>query len=278
MKKALILLLSVLLLLSFTGCSTVTDVAEGVLDKLPIDLDALKEDAQDAANAVVDDPLVAGTPQNAGKPSATVDAPDTAQDADTEAAVDTDAAMETETVTEAETPEQVLSSLYTHLWVMNECIQETYGASFSRDVAYGRVYTSMDAMMNGEAPIDVLPRDSITEVTDGIDATLYEVSNFSTNADVRNYLCGYMTPDLVDLLFYDNFQEFNGKLYMVYGSQGYGAVYYDIDSAWIMDIGEEYCTVVVDMYYFDEYGGTVDLLFQKIDGRWYLIQYQEIYE
>lgn len=179
---------------------------------------------------------------------------------------------------EPATPEEVLSELYTHMWLLNECMQETYGTSAYRETAYGRVYTSQEAMMSGEPPIDIVPRNEIVEVTDPIDATLYEVIEFRTNAEIRANLEKYIMPDLVDLLFYDNFEEFNGKLYIVYGSQGYGAVYYDIDSAWIMDLGEEYCTVVADLYYFDELSGEVEMVFQKINGAWYLAEYQEIYD
>ena len=173
---------------------------------------------------------------------------------------------------ETESADDLLSVLSTHMWLLNECMLETYGANLNRDVAYARVYTSQDAMMNGEAPLDVVPRSTITEITDATDATLYEVTNFSTNAEVRAYLEEYFTPALVSSLFFEEFQEFDGKLYMVYGSRGYGESLYDLDSAYIAEADEDRCTVAVNMYYFEELMGEMHLMFEKIDGRWYMTE------
>ena len=116
---------------------------------------------------------------------------------------------------------------------MNQCYAETCGAELDLDHPYSRVYTSAQAMLDGEAPIDVVPQETVdrSNPTDLTDATLYEILNFKTNAEARAYLEQYMTPEMADALFPNEFCEMNGKLYMVYGSRGYGMHRLDPDSA-----------------------------------------------
>ena len=238
MKKISAVLLAVLMLFCCTGCS-VTDYV----------FDAATESETVAAEPEFTDDYT----ENSGSTEAVVPA----EPAETE---------------ETETADDLLSALSTHMWLLNECMLETYGAELNRDVAYARVYTSQDAMMNGEAPIDIVPRSTVTEITDATDATLYEVTNFSTNAEVRAYLEEYFTPALVSSLFFEEFQEFDGKLYMVYGSRGYGESLYDLDSAYIVEADDDHCIVAVNMYYFEELMGEMHLTFEKTDGRWYMTE------
>ena len=74
-----------------------------------------------------------------------------------------------------ESPEQLLSVFAEHIELLNDCFSETCGAVLNQDVCYRRVYTSSDAMLNGDAPIDVAPRDSVTDITAPTDAALYLV-------------------------------------------------------------------------------------------------------
>lgn len=173
------------------------------------------------------------------------------------------------------TPEEFLDTVYWHLYWFNECCIENYGAAVDYNQVYARVYSSQEAMMNGEAPIDIVPRSSLTTVTDPINANLYPIENYTSNAQIRSTLETYITSDLVSLLFNNPFQEFEGKLYFVEGSRGMGTVFYDVNSASVMELGEEYCTVFMDKYYFDQPDGEVMVKFQKLGGNWYIAEYQD---
>lgn len=173
------------------------------------------------------------------------------------------------------TEDAFLDMVYWHLYWFNECSIENYGAAADYSQTYARVYSSQEAMMNGEAPLDIVLRSNLTTVTDPIDANLYLIENFTSNAQIRSTLETYITPDLVNLLFDNPFQEFNGKLYFVEGSRGMGTEYYDVNNASVMELGEEYCTVFMDKFYFDQPDGEVMVRFQKIGGNWYIVEYQD---
>ena len=136
---------------------------------------------------------------------------------------------------------------------MNQCYAETCGAELDLDHPYSRVYTSAQAMLDGEAPIDVVPQETVDR-SNPTDATLYEILNFKTNAEARAYLEQYMTPEMADALFPNEFCEMNGKLYMVYGSRGYGMHRLDHDSAALTASGENPSTVRLEKAVSEEMG------------------------
>lgn len=168
-----------------------------------------------------------------------------------------------------QSPEALLSELLFHLDLINRCYAETCGAELG-DTPYSRVYTSAQAMIDGEAPVDVVLQSTIdrSNPTDPTDATLYEILNFKTNAEARAYLEQYMAPDVVEALFPNEFLEMNGKLYMVYGSRGYGEQHLDLDSAALSDRTGAACTVTLDSYWFEESGSPCTVMFEKRDGCW----------
>ncbi len=165
-------------------------------------------------------------------------------------------------------PDELLDTLRVHLDLINQCYAETCGAELG-DTPYSRVYTSAQAMLDGEAPIDVVEQSTIdrSNPTDPTDATLYEILNFKTNAEALAYLEQYMAPDVAEALFPNEFLEMNGKLYMVYGSRGYGADKLDLDSAAISVSGDT-CTVTLDLYRFEEKVGTCTVSFEKQGENW----------
>lgn len=167
-------------------------------------------------------------------------------------------------------PEALLDALRFHLDLLNQCYAETCGAELDLDHPYSRVYTSAQAMLDGEAPIDVVPQETVdhSNPTDPTDATLYEILNFKTNAEARAYLEQYMTPEMADALFPNAFCEMNGKLYMVYGSRGYGMHRLDPDSAALTASGETACTVTLDSYWFEEKGEPCTVSFEKQGDVW----------
>lgn len=167
-------------------------------------------------------------------------------------------------------PDALLDTLRFHIDLIDQCYQETCGAELDRDTPYSRVYTSADAMIAGEAPIDVVPQSTVdrSSPTDPTDATLYEILNFKTNAEVRAYLEQYMTPDVADGLFPNEFCEMNGRLYMVYGSRGYGMHRLDASSAAITAAGDAACTVTVDSYWFEQKGEPCTVSFENAGDGW----------
>ncbi|MCI5651202.1 MAG: IseA DL-endopeptidase inhibitor family protein [Ruminococcus bromii] len=167
-------------------------------------------------------------------------------------------------------PAALLEELKFHLDLLNKCYAETCGAVLDLDTSYSRVYTSSQAMIDGEAPIDVVLRHTSNRrtLTDPTDATLYEITNFKTNAEALEYLKQYMTPEIAETLFPNEFLEFDGKLYMVYGSRGYGEYQLDLDSAEISEITDTACTVTLDSLWFETSGGLCTVTFEKQDGRW----------
>ena len=165
-------------------------------------------------------------------------------------------------------PEELLATLRFHLDLINQCYAETCGAELG-STEYSRVYTSEEAMMAGEAPIEIVERSSIdgSNLTDPTDAVLYEILNFKTNAEALAYLEQYMAPDVAQALFPNEFLEMDGKLYMVYGGRGYGAEQLDLDSASISVSGDT-CTVTLDFCLFDEKVSTATVSFEKQGEAW----------
>lgn len=165
-------------------------------------------------------------------------------------------------------PEELLAALRFHLDLINQCYAETCGAELG-STEYSRVYTSEEAMMAGEAPIEIVERSTIdgSNLTDLTDSVLYEILNFKTNAEALAYLEQYMVPDVAQALFPNEFLEMDGKLYMVYGGRGYGAEQLDLNSAAISVSGDT-CSVTLDLCLFEEKSGTCTVSFAKQGENW----------
>ena len=164
-------------------------------------------------------------------------------------------------------PEELLSTLQFHLDLINQCYAETCGAVLG-STEYSRIYTSAEAMMAGEGPISIVERSTLngSNLTDPTASVLYEIQNFRTNAEALSYLEQYMTPEIAKKLFCEFF-EVDGKLYMVYGSRGYGAIQLDLDTASISISGDT-CAVTLDQCLFDEKISTCTVSFKKQGESW----------
>ena len=171
--------------------------------------------------------------------------------------------------------EELLAELKYSIELLDLCFDETCGAELNREVAYSRVYSSMDAMINGEELQDVIRQDEITEETDAASMVLYEITNYKTNDEVRADLGNYFTEQVVNDVFPDEFIEFNGKLYMGYGGRGYGMHDYDLDSAVIVELSENTCQIDVDYLMMDEPSGTASIYFEKTGDQWLITGFQE---
>lgn len=157
---------------------------------------------------------------------------------------------------------------------LNSCLDEIFVTSPDFGTRYTAAYASEEAYDNGNGtPAILFLREDYEKVAKEyfIDPTLsdyYPVSGYTTNAEVRENLEKYMSKDLVDKVFHDDFMEFEGKLYLVRGSKGYGAYSLDMNSLkYDKEIdGKQYATV--DMLYFSEYDKTLNLELEKQGDNW----------
>ena len=118
---------------------------------------------------------------------------------------------------------------------LNQCELELFGAEVDVDTTYYGVYESEEAYDNGEGTVAklYLPGEEEQVASYFEDPTMssyYKVSNFQTNAEVRDSLRNYLSDAVIDEVFHDDFLEYEGALYLRRGSRGYGAVTIDLDS------------------------------------------------
>ena len=101
-------------------------------------------------------------------------------------------------------------------------------------------------------------------------SSYYKVSNFQTNAEVRDSLWNHLSDAVIDEVFHDDFLEYEGALYLRRGSRGYGAVTIDLDSLKFVEQKNDRYYVTVDYLLFEEYDETMLLEFENRDGHWIL--------
>ena len=160
---------------------------------------------------------------------------------------------------------------------LNDCELEMFLADVDFDNMYYGAYESEEAYANGEGTVAVLyqegEEDQVADYfLDPTVSSYYPVKNFTTNAEVRENLQQYLSDDVIDEKFHDDFLEYDGTLYLRRGSRGYGAVTLDMDSLAFLEEKDGTYYVNVDYLIFDEYDYTATLAFQKIDGNWILTE------
>ena len=171
--------------------------------------------------------------------------------------------------------EKLLDQLRYSIELLDLCFDETCGAQMNTETAYSRVYSSMDAMLEGEEMLDIIPQNELEEETDAAALVLYEITNYKTNDEVRKDLLNYFTESVVNDVFPAEFIEFKGKLYMGYGGRGYGMHDYDLDSAEIIELTENTCRIDVDYLMHGQPEGTASIYFENVDGNWLISAFQE---
>lgn len=99
---------------------------------------------------------------------------------------------------------------------------------------------------------------------DPADAAYYEVTNFKTESDIRDYLNQFMLPEVYEDYLVQNFEEIDSTLYLVRGGRGYGAA----ACGQILSIvpGSDSIEVTVESLLFDEAYGAFILTVQDVDG------------
>ncbi len=175
--------------------------------------------------------------------------------------------------------EKFINEIKPNIECLQSCVQEIFGADISFDKrSYLSAYESEEAYDDGrgERVVLFLPEEEEKYAKDYyIDPTysdFYVVNNFKTNDEVRENLRKYMSDEIIDNYFRDDFFEYDGMLYLVRGARGYGAI--DVDCESVKYVGEkdgkQY--VSVDILYFDEYDYTETVEFSRIDDRWIITE------
>lgn len=156
---------------------------------------------------------------------------------------------------------------------LDSCVQEVFGAQADMDTVYLAAYESESAYAGGTGNIALLFKQGEEGKYTGyyIDpayTSYYPVTNFKTNAEVADYLKKYLSQDIIDQWFSNDFLEYEGTLYLVRGARGYGAMTCDLGSLQYLEEkdGKQYVTVKFNQ--FDAFDHTEKLQFTKVNGSW----------
>ena len=136
---------------------------------------------------------------------------------------------------------ELLAAVKESVWWLNECAQETFGVEIDESGWFS----------DGEP----LFRDCIP------------VTNFSSVEDVRAEASHYVAAEYLAGLE-DNVEMIDGRLCLVRGARGYGAIGYDLDSLTLVENQGDTCIAACDRYYFDMYDCRAELRLERIDGDW----------
>lgn len=173
-----------------------------------------------------------------------------------------------------------LDELLPLLELLNSFYAETYGAEVNWSESFYRVYENEDAAYNGDAPIAIKPGypSSWEDSYDPVMLSLYEVSNFSSLSEWKEYLLQHMSPELVEGLTDDvtrsgAFFAYNGTLYLVRGARGYGSQWLNLDTARLIYNKGNKCSVGVDCFIFDFFECTYQVDFVWVQGKWVIENY-----
>ncbi|MBM6829829.1 hypothetical protein H9X85_08845 [Anaerotignum lactatifermentans] len=170
-----------------------------------------------------------------------------------------------------------LEEIAPNILCLDSCELEMFGADVDFEEEYFCVYESEQSYDNGWGPVAKLYQEgeeaTVSEYfPDPVMSSYYPVRNFQTNEEVRAHLEEFLSPEITEEKFHDDFLEYDGKLYLVRGARGYGAITCDKESvAFLEKQGDSYYATM-DYLYFGDYDYTVKLEFQKKDGKWMLMQ------
>lgn len=175
---------------------------------------------------------------------------------------------------EAFSKEKFLEDITPNVVCLNSCVQEMFGAEVDFDEdRYLAAYESGSAYADGMGDIALLfkPGEESKYKDYFIDPTCsdyYPVKNFKTNAEVRDYLRKYLSDEVIDKWFSNDFLEYEGQLYLRRGSRGYGAMTCDLESLKYVEEKDDKQYVTVDFKLFDKFDHTETLEFSKANDVW----------
>lgn len=172
--------------------------------------------------------------------------------------------------------EEFLNEIKPNIECLKSCEEEMFGADVDFDTSYFSAFADEDSYDggSGERVLLFAPEDEQKYAEQYyIDPTysdFYPVSNFKTNDDVRAHLSQYLSEELVDKYFHDDFLEYEGTLYLRRGARGYGAITIDMESVKYLEErdGKQYASI--DFLYFNDYDYTAELEFIKNGDGWIL--------
>lgn len=169
--------------------------------------------------------------------------------------------------------EKFLEDIAPNVIYLDSCVQEMFCAEVDFDDSYLAAYESKSAYADGIGNIALLfkPGEENKYADYFIDPTYssyYTVTNFKTNSEVRDYLKKYLSDDIIDKWLLNDFLEYEGQLYLVRGSRGYGAVTCDLESVKYVEEKDGKQYVTVDFKLFDEFDYTETLEFSKVNDAW----------
>lgn len=171
---------------------------------------------------------------------------------------------------------EFLNEIKPNIECLKSCEEEMFGADVDFDTSYFSAFADEDSYDggSGERVLLFAPEDEQKYAEQYyIDPTysdFYPVSNFKTNDDVRAHLSQYLSEELVDKYFHDDFLEYEGTLYLRRGARGYGAITIDMESVKYLEErdGKQYASI--DFLYFNDYDYTAELEFIKNGDGWIL--------
>lgn len=172
--------------------------------------------------------------------------------------------------------EEFLNEIKPNIECIKSCEEEMFGADVDFDTSYFSAFADEDSYDggSGERVLLFAPEDEQKYAEQYyIDPTyseFYPVSNFKTNDDVRAHLSQYLSEELVDKYFHDDFLEYEDTLYLRRGARGYGAITIDMESVKYLEErdGKQYASI--DFLYFNDYDYTAELEFIKNGDGWIL--------
>lgn len=179
-----------------------------------------------------------------------------------------------------------------HVAALNMVAQENFGTEYYVGKNYVRLYKDAppeDSMAQPDAviPSKELPAECYNEgkyneyYVDRLGESCYEVTNFSSKAEVYDYLSRWLAPEIFNpgRPLYDideSLFDFDGKLYYIRFQRGYGVKSYG--NTEIVSQTETKMIAVTHIYaleYLEE--GTAELKFEKRDGKWIMVSVEDRY-
>lgn len=174
---------------------------------------------------------------------------------------------------EAFSEEKFLEDITPNVDCLDSCVQEMFCADVDWDDEYLAAYKSESVYDNGSGEVALLFKpDEESKYGDYfIDpcyTCYYPVKNFKTNSEVVDYLKKFLSKNVIDKWFSNNFLEYEGQLYLARGARGYGAVKCDLKSLKYVEEKDGKQYVTVDFRLFDELDHTETLEFSKVSDVW----------
>ncbi len=193
-------------------------------------------------------------------------------------------------VKETQEPELIAE----HIAMLNELEGETFGIEHRswQEENYVRLYKEKpygEGFERGTSPDALEPSSTFYGVSMGegyqyngyyVDLNcegVYPATNFSSKLEVFENLCKWFAPEIIEKSsFEDHVMDFNGEVYLLRHSRGYGMSYYG-DSE-IVEQTETEMTVIAKIYRIvKSEAGTAEIKFEKNDGRWIIVSAENNY-